>query len=194
MQHRHATAAEITRVTARADRRALAHAAADARLHDELAAEVGMGTGQPIEALDRHDDYPITTAPQDDPVDPYALLDDESVEAMLDEAALLALEPDAEPVDAVAAKAEDVFVGQMQAHLDASRQAQTLRATLRRADAAAPETTIEPAETPARIVTLSDHLSATTRDHVGACHVSITPRLHHAGRAAAAHIAAAHST
>ena len=192
MQHRHATAAEITRVTARADRRALARAAADAHTHDELAAEVGMGTG---EALDRHDDYPITTAPQDDPVDPYALLDDESVEAMLDEAALLALEPDAEPVDAVAAKAEDVFVGQMQAHLDASRQAQTLRATLRRADAAAPAAIIEPVDTEtAHIAALADRLGASTRDHVGACHIAITPRLHHAGRAAAAHTAAAHST
>ena len=189
MQHRHATAAEITRVTARADRRALARAAADARLHDELAAEVGMGSGPPIEALDRHDDYPITTAPQDDPVDPYALLDDESVEAMLDEAALLALEPD------VAAAAEDVFVGQMQAHLDASRQAQTLLGTLRRADAAAPAAIIEPVDTEtAHIAALADRLGASTRDHVGACHIAITPRLHHAGRAAAAHTAAAHST
>ena len=60
------------------------------------------------------------------------------------------------------------------------------------ADPRAAEMTVKPLAEPASVTTLSDELSATTRDHVGACHIAITPRLHHAGRAAAADNAAAH--
>ena len=89
-------------------------------------------------------------------------------------------------IDQAAAADQAAFAEAAQAELAQSRAAQAQLRQLRRADSAAPITTEdETTPAPARIDALADDLSANTRASIGASHISLTPRLHRAGRAAA---------